>query len=218
MSTSIANEGEKSPAEQLTRGHKKKAKTRQNLVDAALRIYAKKGVGDLTLNELADEANVSHGTIYNYFRTREEVLEAVGIALADQLSQGISLLSIGIDSGAQRMSIGVRMFVRRAIADPAWANAVIHVIHYDQGIRSVVAANVRNDLQIGLRQGSFVYSDEEVALALVVSCAVGAMQSIVDGQRIIDHDIKLAEMVLKALGLSANEAHRVATLSLPMSQ
>ncbi len=216
MSTTIAIDGEKALTEQLTRGHKKKARTRQTLVDAALRIYAKKGVGELTLNELADEANVSHGTIYNYFKTREEVLEAVGIALADQFSQGISLLSTGVESGAQRMSIGVRMFVRHAIVDPAWANAVIHVIHYDEGIRSAVAANVLNDLQIGRKQGSFVYSDENVALALVVSCAIGAMHSIVEGQGVVDHDIKLAEMVLKALGLPSSEAHRIAHLPLPI--
>ncbi len=217
MSKSMLNEGDTALAEQLTRGHKKKAKTRQTLVDAALRIYARKGGGELTLNELADEADVSHGTIYNYFRTREEVLEAVGIALADQFSQSISLLSTGVESGAQRMSIGVRMFVCRAIADPAWANAVVHVIHYDEGIRSAVAANVRHDLQIGFKQGSFAYSDEEVALALVVSCAIGAMQSIVEGQRVVNHDIKLAEMVLKALGLPSNEAHRIAHLPLPIT-
>ena len=203
-------------AEQLTRGYKKKAKTRQALVDAALRIYARRGVGELTLNELADEASVSHGTIYNYFRTREEVLEAVGLALANQLSQAISILSEGIDNGAQRMSIGIRMFIRRAIADLAWANAVIHVIHYDEGIRSAVAGNVRHDLQMGLKEGSFVYSDEEIALALVVSSTVGALNSITEGRAVVDHDIKHAEMLLKALGLSSTEANRIAHLPLPI--
>ena len=51
----------------LTRGHKKRARTRQSLIEAALRIYARKGVGELALNELAAEAEVSNGTIYNYF-------------------------------------------------------------------------------------------------------------------------------------------------------
>lgn len=215
MSTAIITQSDTISVEQLTRGHKKKARTRQALVDAALRIYARKGVGELTLNELADEAGVSHGTIYNYFRTREEVLEAVGIALADQFSHSISALSEGVDSGAHRMSIGIRMFVLRAIADQLWANAVINVIHFDKGIRSIVAAYVRSDLQMGLKEGAFVYSDEEVALALVVSCAIGAMNSIVEGLGVVDHDIKLAEMVLKALGLDSIEANRIAHLPLP---
>ncbi|WP_410211433.1 TetR/AcrR family transcriptional regulator [Aquirhabdus sp.] len=218
MSAPLLSDSATESAEQLTRGHKKKARTRQSLVDAALRIYARKGSGELALNELADEAHVSQGTIYNYFRTREEVLEAVGIALAEQLSHSISVLSAGIDSGAERMAIGIRTFVRRAIADTDWANAVIQVIHYDQGIRSAVAVNVRYDLQLGLKQGSFIYSDEEVALALVVSCAIGAMNSIVEGRGVVDHDIKIAEMVLKALGLPSVEAQRIAHLTLPASE
>jgi AcrR family transcriptional regulator len=48
----------------LTRGHKKKARTRQQLLEAALRIYARKGAGDLALNELAEECGVSNGTVY----------------------------------------------------------------------------------------------------------------------------------------------------------
>ncbi|HCB40298.1 MAG TPA: TetR/AcrR family transcriptional regulator, partial [Gammaproteobacteria bacterium] len=70
-------------SEPLTRGFKKKARTRQTLVDAAIRIYAEKGVGALLLNELAERAGVSNGTVYNYFKTREEVLQAVGIELAN---------------------------------------------------------------------------------------------------------------------------------------
>jgi AcrR family transcriptional regulator len=215
MSNTMASESDPGSAELLTRGHKKKAKTRQTLVDAALRIYAKKGVGELTLKELAEEANVSHGTIFNYFRSREEVLEAVGIVLAEQFSESIAVISAGIESGAQRMSIAVRMFVRRAIADPLWANALIQVVHFDQGIRSAVAVHLRNDLQTGFKEGAFSYSDEDVALPLVVSCVVGAMNSIVEGRGVVDHDIKIAQMILRALGMPASEADRMALVPLP---
>lgn len=61
--------------------------SRQQLLDAALRIYARAGVGDLALNTLAEEAGVSNGTVYNYFRSREQVLKAVGLELAVQLSE-----------------------------------------------------------------------------------------------------------------------------------
>ena len=39
--------------------------------------------------EVAAEAAVSNGTIYNYFRTRDEVLEAVGIATLDAYLAGL---------------------------------------------------------------------------------------------------------------------------------
>ena len=99
----------------LTRGHKKKARTRQTLLDAAMEIYAQDGISALTLNDLAVKANVSNGTIYNYFKTREDVLEAVSIELANQFSEYITLVSANIHSGSHRTVIGIRMIIQRAL-------------------------------------------------------------------------------------------------------
>lgn len=201
----------------LTRGHKKKARTRQQLLDAALRIYARKGAGDLTLNELAAESGVSNGTVYNYFRTREEVLEAVGIALAEQYSVQILAVSVGITRGVERLSFAVRMFIRRALVNREWASAVISVIHYDEGMRSAQGTFIRNDLQLGFDQGDFRFADMDMAMALVASATIGAITSIVEGRISSDqHDSMIAEMILLALGVPAETAKHIAYL--PMSQ
>lgn len=202
---------------ELTRGHKKKARTRQQLLDAALRIYARKGAGELALNELAEEAGVSNGTVYNYFRTREDVLDAVSIALAEQLSHRVAALSVGVTNGAERLAIGVRTFILRALEDPEWASALIGVARYAEGMRSALAAYVRADLRTGAEQGDFKYADEEVAMALVVSAAIGAMTSIVEGRIVEHHDCIMAEMILLALGVSSQKAKRMANLPMPQA-
>ncbi len=203
--------------EVLTRGHKKKARTRQQLLDAALRIYARKGAGDLALNELATECGVSNGTVYNYFRTREEVLEAVGIALAEQFSVQILAISVGITRGVERLSFAVRMFIRRALANREWANAIISVIHYDEGMRTAQGTFIRNDLQLGFDQGDFHFADMDMAMALVASATIGAITSIVEGRISSEHhDSMIAEMILLALGVPTENAKRIAYL--PMLQ
>ncbi|MFS2126316.1 TetR/AcrR family transcriptional regulator [Pseudomonas sp. Pseusp97] len=199
----------------LTRGHKKRERTRRGLIDAALRLVARKEVGEIALLEVATEAEVSNGTIYNYFRTREEVLEAVGIAMADEFSDAISALSSDVRSGAQRLSIGVRMFIRRAAEDEQWASALLRIFHFDQAIRSRLAAHVLDDLQAGLREGALSYHDEGIALDLVVSCTTGAMRAVVEGRGVADHDVQLAEMILKALGATPAKARKIASLALP---
>lgn len=199
----------------LTRGHKKKARTRQILLDAALQIYAELGVTGLTLNDLAAKANVSNGTIYNYFKTREEVLSAVGIELADQFSLSISFLSQHVESGSQRLVIGLRMFVLRALREPSWAKALIHVVHFDQGIRSTLANYIRGDLQAGLQEGVLDYEDQDLALSMVVFSTMGRLIGVVEGVHIEGQDIKHAAMVLRALGADAATANRLARLALP---
>ncbi|MEH8015761.1 TetR/AcrR family transcriptional regulator [Rheinheimera muenzenbergensis] len=203
---------------QVTRGYKKKARTRQALLDAALNIYAEKGVGELMLNELAEKAAVSNGTVYNYFNSREAVLEAVGMELADQFSHQITRLSQGIDNGAERLSVGVRLFIQQARKDPTWAGAVVSVFHYDSRMRTAVADNLRRDLQLGLQQGCFHYRSEAIALALVASATTGMMTAILDGYDQPDGDAQLAEMLLLALGVTASEADRIAYQALPLSE
>ena len=97
---------------ELSRGHKKKARTRQQLVNTALKIFAQGGGDALSLNRLADEAGVAHGTVYNHFRTKEELLEGLGIALVEEFSHEIAAASAGLSRGAERVSAGVRSFLR----------------------------------------------------------------------------------------------------------
>ncbi|MFJ3368301.1 TetR/AcrR family transcriptional regulator [Pseudomonas sp. NPDC086251] len=201
--------------EPLTRGHKKRERTRRGLVDAALRLVARKEVGEIALLEVAAEAEVSNGTIYNYFRTRDEVLEAVGIAMAAEFSDAISVLNADVQCGAQRLSIGVRMFVCRAAADHQWANALLRIIHFDQAMRSRLAGHVLGDLRDGLRAGIFAYVDEGIALDMVLSCTTGAMRAVVEGRAVAEHDLRVAEMVLQALGVTPAKARKIAGKPLP---
>lgn len=201
----------------LTRGYKKKARTRQQLVDAALRIYAHKGAGELALNELAQEAGVASGTVYNYFRTKEDVLNAVGIALAEELSRQVTSVSEGVTDGAERISIGIRTFVRRAEQDPEWASALINVVRYAEGMRSLVAESIRNDLRIGAKQGHFHYDDEDIAMGLVVSGTLSAMIGIIEKRGVKEQDAIIAKMLLQALGMDAEAAQRVTRNPVPKS-
>jgi hypothetical protein len=145
------------------------------------------------------------------------VLKAVGIARADGFSDAISALSANVQSGAQRLSIGVRMFIGRTVDDPQWANALLRIFHFDQAMRSRLAAHVLDDLQEGLREGAFTYEDEDIALDLVVSCTTGAMRSVVEGRAIAEHDARVAEMILRALGATPANARRIAQLPLPVA-
>lgn len=47
---------------------------KQAICDAAMRAVARKGMKNVTVQEIADEAGLAKGTIYIYFRSREEIL------------------------------------------------------------------------------------------------------------------------------------------------
>jgi AcrR family transcriptional regulator len=50
---------------------------RTALLDAAVRVFARKGFHASRVGDIAEEAGVAHGLLYHYFRSKEEVLETI---------------------------------------------------------------------------------------------------------------------------------------------
>jgi TetR/AcrR family transcriptional regulator, fatty acid metabolism regulator protein len=50
---------------------------RRQLLDAAVRVFARKGFHASRVGDIAEEAGVAHGLLYHYFTSKDQVLEAV---------------------------------------------------------------------------------------------------------------------------------------------
>jgi len=50
---------------------------RESIINAALELFARKGVDHTTISAIAKEADISKGLIYNYFDSKEQLLEEV---------------------------------------------------------------------------------------------------------------------------------------------
>jgi AcrR family transcriptional regulator len=50
---------------------------RRELLDAAVKVFARKGFRAARVGDIAGEAGVAHGLLYHYFRSKEDVLETI---------------------------------------------------------------------------------------------------------------------------------------------
>jgi AcrR family transcriptional regulator len=50
---------------------------RREIIEAAVRVFARKGYHASRVGDIAEAAGVSHGLLYHYFASKEEVLETV---------------------------------------------------------------------------------------------------------------------------------------------
>jgi len=68
----------------------KKEQTRQLIADTAWRLFTERGFDQVSVAEVARAAQVAEATVYNYFRTKEDLfywrLEAFGTRLAEAVS------------------------------------------------------------------------------------------------------------------------------------
>src|SRR6476469_11103913 len=50
---------------------------RRLILDAAVRVFARKGFHTSRVGDIAEEAGVAHGLLYHYFSSKDEVLETI---------------------------------------------------------------------------------------------------------------------------------------------
>ena len=192
-----------------------RTRTRTLLLDAAVRTFARKGVGATAIHEIAAEAGVANGTFYNYFRTREEIVEAVGHHLAQPLHDEISKSSTDVSDPAERVAIGSRRFILKAMRDPSWGAAVVRVSGGSPGLPTRTAAPVLADLRAGRRRGRFKFTSEAAAVDLLQGAVLAAMRTILEGRGDEEHASDVAALILRGLGVDGAEADAIARRPLP---
>ena len=59
------------------RNEKLAAEKRRQILDAAVRVFARQGFNQCRVSDIADEAGVAYGLVYHYFRSKDEVLDTL---------------------------------------------------------------------------------------------------------------------------------------------
>lgn len=76
---------------------REKERRREEIISAAERLFFTKGINETTMDEIAEEAELAKGTLYLYFRSREDIHLAIasrGIARLNEMTQGLSELKV----------------------------------------------------------------------------------------------------------------------------
>jgi AcrR family transcriptional regulator len=163
---------------ELGRRERKKLETRRALASAALRLAAEKGPDQVTIEEIADAADVSVRTFFNYFSSKEEAIvgrDAEGRAVMVQ-----HLLDRPADEEPfEAVSNVIRAWFEAA---DTWADerALRHqlVRQHPSLLPRHLAAHydLERALLTGLAQRMGVEPDDQLYPALVVTASVNAMR------------------------------------------
>src|SRR5215831_11027089 len=134
----------------------KKLRTRQEIADAAMRLFAQRGFERVTVAEVAAAAEVSEKTVYNYFPTKEDLFfdevparEAALVAAIRGRRDGESILSALRrlqDGECPRLcSPGFAIFARIIEESPALQAKELEVM---ARLSATLAATIRDELRV----------------------------------------------------------------------
>lgn len=166
----------KTTAPALGRRERKKRETREALHRAALAAILERGLAGVTVEEIADEADVSVRTFFNYFASKEEAVLGVDPGLPAELRAAVLARPDGEEPLASLRAVLVET-AQRMSADPeAWGRRLQAVRNHPELLTAHLAAwsAVERSLveAVALRTGTD--AERDLYPGLVVAAAVGA--------------------------------------------
>jgi AcrR family transcriptional regulator len=189
-------------------GAARRAATREKLIAAAARVVGELGEDNSKIDDFVAAAGLARGTFYNYYSTREELLEDLWSHVGRDPYKEILTMSAEIEDPAERLTAETRLVLERATTDPTWG----WVMHAFSGSRHVVRDMLsypKPDLLIGQRSGRFEFDDLQSTSDLVVGAVRAALRTI------LEHGVRpgsiaaLSIMLLRALGIDYREARAI---------
>jgi AcrR family transcriptional regulator len=197
------------------RVERRKARTRAALLAAGRALYASQGVERTTIAEIAERADIAIGSFYNYFATKEELLDAL---LEGELARQLELLrrrQAKVDDPAEKISIAHRHLVRAARADPDWAWLMVRLDAPYRVAWAVMGGTARGDLRAGIRAGRFDVPNPGLALTASGGALFAVIHALLEGDAGRHADSEHAEGVLRSFGVDPAEAAEIARRPLP---
>ncbi|WP_369216800.1 TetR/AcrR family transcriptional regulator, partial [Streptomyces flavofungini] len=199
------------------RFERRRAETRRALVHAARQILAEAGDTGVSIQAIAERADVGFGSFYNHFASKAELFDAAVLDALEEFGQSTDERLTGIDDPAELVAAGFRLSACMADSHPELMQVLrrrgLGHIHRDNGLSRRAA----RDLEAGMASGRFTTVDPAVAL----SALGGTLLSLVElrfARPDLDGDQAardLAEMALRMLGVPPDDAHEVAGRPLP---
>lgn len=189
--------------------------TRSRLIKAGREVVSEKGLNASTIQDITEAADVGRGSFYNFFGTKDELVETI---ISDHVNLLLRMQSRCVDR----------------FADPAIALAA--VIRYGFEIefnnRSVARFTVQTQsiggpfyqkfhdatfdlVERGRATGVFVVSSSEISVVAIASLMLGTIQAILIGRLPSDCTGSVVEGILRLLGVPRGRIRAILSTDWP---
>jgi AcrR family transcriptional regulator len=200
-----------------TRLDRRKARTRQALIDAAVELIAT-GRGDrASIQEITDAADIGFGSFYNHFDSKDELFATASAEVLERWGQMIDRACAGISDPAEIFAVSFRISGRLGWTHPGMARFItgsgLSLLDTQTGL----APRALRDIRAGQDAGRFAALDADIALSAVAGGLIGLLRLGQDHpERMHDQVVdQLAAAILRLLGVPAVEAARLAAIPIP---
>ncbi len=193
----------------LERKQREKEQRRKEIMDAARVVFSAKGFNRATMEEIATEAELSPGTLYLYFKNKEELHTSLSIDILSYLTDKINKFVVRDDIDAEQKLIALRdAFIEVYDYD---SRMLISLFHLQSGetlrnlsgsVLQKLKETSKNALTAittivkeGIDQGIFI-KKHPVALADILWATYSGVVLWVDSKRLLNNEKNFVKQTL----------------------
>jgi AcrR family transcriptional regulator len=154
-------------------------RNREALVRAGYRVMSEKGIDAATMQEIADIADVGAGTVYSYFKSKDELAVSVIERAMHNLALRIEKVTDTFSDPAQVYAFGVSTVIDAATGDIRWRQLLNRPeVIADAMFRCMGPFAIR-DLRNATRAGRLKVADAELTWKMATYAIVGVSLAVV---------------------------------------
>jgi TetR/AcrR family fatty acid metabolism transcriptional regulator len=101
---------------------------RRLILDAAVRVFARKGYHASRVGDIAEEAGVAHGLLYHYFRSKEELLETIFRETWRDLLDAVRVVEETDETARERLAGVAKILLRAWRRDPDLVRVLVREV------------------------------------------------------------------------------------------
>lgn len=184
--------------------------TRELIIKVARKLFAQQGIGNITMSDVAQAANKSRRTVYTYFQSKEELLEASIEMEVKKISTAITKVAMSDLTPDKKIVklIFVRLQATRSIVR---RNSCLHsdyiliVEHIRKSFDTKEIALFRRVIEEGKHKGIFNTDSPDLAARFLHFCLKGIEMPFISGIMNKNNDDEFVREFTKKVILSALE-------------
>ncbi|MFE1171890.1 TetR/AcrR family transcriptional regulator [Streptomyces sp. NPDC058773] len=203
----------------MNRLDRRKARTRQALLDAARAFLAEHGMAEVSIQDLTEAADVGFGSFYNHFTSKQELFHAAIADVLEEHGQLLDEVTADIEDPAEIFAASVRKTARMIWTHPQIARILAQTGMSYLASEEGLAPRALRDIRRGIEAGRFHIDNPYVALATTAGSLCALINLWVTDPDVVDEAAcdELTEQVLRMLGMPRRSAHAIVNRPLPRS-
>lgn len=200
-----------------SRVDRRKARTRQALVNAAIRLIAEGRGERASIQEITETADIGFGSFYNHFDSKDQLFRTASEEILERWGQMLDHACADMDDPAETFATSFRISGRLGWTHPDLARFItgagLDLLDEPRGL----APRALRDIKRGQDAGRFTIPHAEIALTTVAGGLIGLLRAHHNQPDELDETTvdQLTEALLRMLGIPARDAKRLTTRALP---